>query len=131
MLSGDGGGAGGEGKAERVRERGARIYPDEALIDPYDPSTFGFVFVGTVLGAHGLSGELKVRAVSDFAQERRDTLGRDPTVERDVVLVEQSRSQLTSLALRVAVVSFRDPRRASRLGADVASVDHVLTLTRG
>ena len=53
-----------------VRERGVRIYPDETSIDPYDPSTFGFVHIGTVLGAHGLQGEIKVRTASDFAEDR-------------------------------------------------------------
>jgi hypothetical protein len=52
---------GGGEAAEGVRERGLVEFPDETDIDPYDPTTFGFVEVGVVLGAHGVHGELKVR----------------------------------------------------------------------
>ena len=29
------------------------LFPDNRGIDPYDPSTYGFVELGTILGAHG------------------------------------------------------------------------------
>uniref|UniRef100_A0A7S1J4X4 RimM N-terminal domain-containing protein n=1 Tax=Eutreptiella gymnastica TaxID=73025 RepID=A0A7S1J4X4_9EUGL len=47
------------------------ILPDnpEAL-DPYDPLSFGFVEVGYIWKPHGLKGEIKVVAVSDFGHER-------------------------------------------------------------
>ena len=45
-------------------------YPDAALVDQRDPSTFGFTEIGVVLGAHGTQGELKVSSDSDFARER-------------------------------------------------------------
>jgi len=45
-------------------------YPDAALIDPYDPSTFGFTYLGAIVGVHGLMGEVKVKVESDFALER-------------------------------------------------------------
>jgi len=38
--------------------------------DPYDPTTFGYVEIGTVVGAHGVHGWLKVKSDSDFAYER-------------------------------------------------------------
>ena len=37
-------------------------FPDTQTIDPYDPQTFGYVKLGSVLGAHGVHGWLKVRA---------------------------------------------------------------------
>lgn len=37
-------------------------FPDTQTIDPYDPQTFGYVELGSVLGAHGVHGWLKVRA---------------------------------------------------------------------
>jgi 16S rRNA processing protein RimM len=36
-------------------------FPDTQTIDPYDPQTFGYVELGSVLGAHGVQGWLKVR----------------------------------------------------------------------
>eukprot|EP00934_Nitzschia_sp_Nitz4_P008242 Nitzschia sp. Nitz4//scaffold3_size479765//67877//68734//NITZ4_000025-RA/size479765-processed-gene-0.51-mRNA-1//1//CDS//3329550533//8232//frame0 len=43
-------------------------YPDNRHIDPYDPSTFGFMEIGTVEGAHGVHGWIKVRGETDFPQ---------------------------------------------------------------
>eukprot|EP00929_Paragymnodinium_shiwhaense_P074594 TRINITY_DN38188_c0_g1_i1.p1 TRINITY_DN38188_c0_g1~~TRINITY_DN38188_c0_g1_i1.p1 ORF type:complete len:631 (+),score=167.53 TRINITY_DN38188_c0_g1_i1:78-1970(+) len=50
-------------------------WPDETQIDPHDPESFGFAFVGTVTGAHGISGDVRVR-VDDFLCEQ----GYDPAV---------------------------------------------------
>lgn len=50
-------------------------YPDSAKVDQRDPTTFGFVEIGRVLGAHGVRGELKVATESDFALERLCTPG--------------------------------------------------------
>ena len=44
----------------RKRERNQWLYPDEATIDQRDPTTFGFVEIGRVLGAHGVHGEMKL-----------------------------------------------------------------------
>ena len=49
-----------EERRDAKRERGVVEYPEEGGFDPYDPTTFGFVEVGLVLGAHGIKGELKV-----------------------------------------------------------------------
>jgi 16S rRNA processing protein RimM len=57
-------------RAARKSQRSRKSFPDNARIDPYDPTTFGFVYLGAVLGAHGLNGELKVRVLSDFGAER-------------------------------------------------------------
>lgn len=40
--------------------------PDSKDIDPNDPSSFGFVEIGTVVGPHGVHGLIKVRSSSDF-----------------------------------------------------------------
>lgn len=47
-------------RREAKRERGTIEYPDVSDFDPYDPTTFGFVEVGQILGAHGVKGEMKV-----------------------------------------------------------------------
>ena len=52
------------------RDRSRWVYPDAAEIDQRDPATFGFTEIGTILGAHGTRGELKVSSDSDFAHER-------------------------------------------------------------
>lgn len=36
------------------------LYPDDRFIDPYNPATFGFMNVGTVIGAHGVKGDVTV-----------------------------------------------------------------------
>ena len=59
----------------RKRERNKWLYPDETTIDQRDPTTFGFVEIGRVLGAHGVHGEMKVSTQSDFALERLCTPG--------------------------------------------------------
>ena len=61
--------------AVRARNRSSWEYPDAALVDQRDPSTFGFTEIGVVLGAHGTRGELKVSSDSDFARERLCTPG--------------------------------------------------------
>merc|ERR1719247_960209 len=48
--------AGAPRKAPRARARWE--YPDAALVDQRDPSTYGFSEVGVVRGAHGVTGEL-------------------------------------------------------------------------
>mmetsp|Transcript_8331 Transcript_8331/g.12705 ORF Transcript_8331/g.12705 Transcript_8331/m.12705 type:complete len:462 (-) Transcript_8331:197-1582(-) len=63
-------------QVDERRVRGQVCYPDETDIDPYDPSTFGFVEIGKVIGAHGLKGEVKVRSSTDFGMERLCDPGR-------------------------------------------------------
>jgi 16S rRNA processing protein RimM len=50
------------------RDRNKRIFPDNKSIDPYDPTTYGYVELGTILGPHGVHGLLKVAAVTDFPE---------------------------------------------------------------
>jgi len=41
-------------------------FPDNKDINPNEPSSFGFIEIGTVLGPHGVHGEIKVKSSSDF-----------------------------------------------------------------
>lgn len=50
-------------------------FPDTKLINPYDPTTFGYTEIGRVTGAHGVHGWLKVRATTDFPRQRLCTPG--------------------------------------------------------
>jgi ribosomal 30S subunit maturation factor RimM len=39
-------------------------FPDTKVIDPYDPTTFGYIKIGHVTGAHGVRGWIKVESSS-------------------------------------------------------------------
>jgi 16S rRNA processing protein RimM len=49
-------------------------FPNNKDIDPYDPTTFGYVEIGTVLGPHGVHGWSRVVGCTDFP-ERLTTPG--------------------------------------------------------
>lgn len=53
-----------------VRTRNKRSFPPTTEIDPYDPTTYGFTELGTILGPHGVHGEMKIDAATFFGQER-------------------------------------------------------------
>jgi 16S rRNA processing protein RimM len=40
-------------------------YPDTKTIDPYDPTTFGYIQLGTIVGTHGVQGWCKIKASKD------------------------------------------------------------------
>ena len=42
------------------------VFPDNKNIDPNDPASFGFIEIGTVVGPHGVHGEVKVKSSSGF-----------------------------------------------------------------
>ncbi|CAB9526508.1 Probable 16S rRNA-processing protein RimM [Seminavis robusta] len=44
------------------------VFPDNKDIDPNDPASFGFIEIGTVVGAHGVHGEIKVKSSSGFPE---------------------------------------------------------------
>lgn len=46
-----------------------REFPNTANIDPYDPSTFGYLTLGTVQGAHGVQGWVKLRAAEQAFEQ--------------------------------------------------------------
>lgn len=50
------------------RTRNEILFPDNRDIDPYDPTTYGYIELGTILGAHGVKGEVKLNAVTDFPE---------------------------------------------------------------
>jgi 16S rRNA processing protein RimM len=52
----------------KKRVRNEIIFPDNRDVNPYDPTTYGYVELGTVLGAHGVRGEVKLVAVTDFSE---------------------------------------------------------------
>ena len=43
-------------------------FPNNEGIDPYDPSSFGFVEIGSVTGPHGVHGWVKVLGCTDFPE---------------------------------------------------------------
>lgn len=45
-------------------------FPDNKDIDPYDPTSFGYIQVGTIVGAHGVHGWVKVKSSTDFPIDR-------------------------------------------------------------
>jgi ribosomal 30S subunit maturation factor RimM len=50
------------------RIRNEISFPDTKTIDPYDPTTYGYTELGTIVGAHGVKGMLKVTAVTEFSE---------------------------------------------------------------
>lgn len=65
---------GGDDDASEVvvekRERNKRSFPDTKAIDPYDPTTYGYIELGTIIGAHGVHGLMKLTSITDFSQHR-------------------------------------------------------------
>jgi len=63
-----------EGEKEAVviekRKRNKRFFPDTKAIDPYDPTTYGYIELGTIIGAHGVHGLMKLTSITDFSQHR-------------------------------------------------------------
>jgi len=57
-----------EGGRDDKRERNKRLFPDNKTIDPYDPTTYGYTELGTILGPHGVYGLLKIASVTDFPE---------------------------------------------------------------
>ena len=43
-------------------------FPNNKDINPYDPTTFGFVEIGTITGPHGVHGWVKVQGSTDFPE---------------------------------------------------------------
>lgn len=55
---------------EEKRERNKRSFPDTQAIDPYDPTTYGYIELGTIIGAHGVHGWMKLTSTTDFGEHR-------------------------------------------------------------
>lgn len=69
-------------------------WPDETAIDPHDPESFGFALVGEITGAHGIHGDVRVRA-DDFVCDQ----GYDPAVH----LARRNYSNWTEPSKRVHI----------------------------
>lgn len=52
------------------RTRNKRFFPDTTKIDPYDPTTYGYIELGTIIGAHGVHGLMKLTSTTDFSEHR-------------------------------------------------------------
>ena len=46
------------------------FFSNVSKIIPSDPYTFGYIRIGSILGPHGVKGELKVKLETDFAESR-------------------------------------------------------------
>jgi len=57
-----------ERERSETRERNKFEFPDTKTIDPNDPTTFGYTELGTIIGAHGVKGLLKIASVTDFPE---------------------------------------------------------------
>jgi 16S rRNA processing protein RimM len=87
--------------SRKKRRRNVMIFPNTTNIDPYDPTTFGYIELGTILGPHGVRGEVKLSSTTDFAATR--ICAEKPTIRhlklptrrspREVMLL-QGRAQL-------------------------------------
>ena len=44
------------------------VFPNVKDIDPYDPTTFGYVEIGFIEGPHGVNGWVKVKGCTDFPE---------------------------------------------------------------
>lgn len=53
---------------DEPRTRNQILFPDTKTIDPYDPTTYGYTELGTIVGAHGVHGMLKIAAVTEFSE---------------------------------------------------------------
>lgn len=90
------------------------FFPDTKNIDPYDPATFGYVRIGTVVGPHGVHGELKIKSETDFPRERFCTPGvrhlklPNKRAPRRVILLEGRPTIDDEYLIRVADVGDRD-----------------------
>lgn len=65
------------GSARRPRTQRARTRTESTEVlqeDPWSTDKLGFVHVGTVIGAHGVRGEVKVKADTDFGRQRLGTM---------------------------------------------------------
>ena len=47
----------------------SHTFDDLTLLDPNDPLSFGYSQIGSIIGPHGVKGEIKVKVDTDFADE--------------------------------------------------------------
>lgn len=119
------------------RDRNKRTFPDNKSIDPYDPTTYGYVELGTILGPHGVHGLLKVAAVTDFPErlcksgirhlkapnrrsprEIRIVEGRHRLGDEYLVKLEQVGDRNDALKLRGSILYARQEERPEDMDDD-------------
>ena len=89
-------------------------FMDAKTIDPYDPTSFGYVEIAQVIGAHGVHGWLKVKSTTDFNTERLCTAGirhlkpAKKRAPRQVVLLQGKQRQEDEYLLQIQDVEDRD-----------------------
>lgn len=89
-------------------------FPDNTNIDPYDPSTFGYIEVGSVVGAHGVHGWIKILSTTDFGTERLCTAGvrhlkpAKKRAPRQVTLVQGKHTHGNEYLIRLKEIDNRD-----------------------
>jgi len=55
---------------ENKRQRNKMTFPPLPTIDPYDPTTYGFTELGTIIGVHGVKGLVRLKSATDFGDVR-------------------------------------------------------------
>jgi 16S rRNA processing protein RimM len=95
-------------------------FPDTKGIDPYDPQTFGYIEIGSIIGAHGVHGWLKIRCTTDFPQERLCTAGirhlkaSNKRAPRQTVLLQGKHRHLDEYLVQLDQIDSRDSAQKLR-----------------
>lgn len=96
-------------------------FPDTKDIDPYDPTTFGYIEIAQVIGAHGVHGWIKVRSTTDFGLERLCTPGKirhlkpaKKRAPRPVVLIEGRPTKEDEYLIQLQDIQDRDAAQRLR-----------------
>ncbi len=129
------------------RQRNKILFPDNKSIDPYDPTTYGYTELGTILGPHGVYGLCKVSAVTDFperlckpgirhlkAPNRRSPReikiveGRHRLKDEYLVKLEHVGDRNAALKLRGSVLFARQEERPEGMNEDEFLIDDLVNL---
>lgn len=101
--------------------KGERMsFPDTRTIDPYDPTTYGFIELGTIVGAHGVKGEMKLKSSTGFGKERLCHGGKrhlkmpNRRSPREVLLKDGGRLQIDDIYL-IGLLGVEDRDAAKKL----------------
>ena len=104
------------------RDRNKRFFPDNKTIDPYDPTTYGYTELGTILGPHGVYGLLKIAVVTDFPERLckpgiRHLKAPNRRSPREIRLVEGRQRMKSEYLIKLEGIS--DRNEASKLRGSV------------
>lgn len=136
-----------EAMKKEKRDRNKLLFPDNKSIDPYDPSTYGYTELGTIIGPHGVHGLLKIAAVTDFperlcspgirhlkAQNRRSPRevrlleGRHRLKNEYLIKFEGVSDRNEAVKLRGSVLYARQEERPESIGEDEYLVTELVGL---